>query len=170
MRGGRVVRIDTHGLDVQIEAGKISGLLDKKGGLFRRQAGQDRHGEEQSLVVVLEKLFLIQDLGRQQGGRDDREQVADGLIAGFPPQLDDLLAGQPRVGSGLFEFGQHSAFGVAVSSLEKGAQFIEVEIHIIAGTIFRQDNAIGIEHSIKRPASLQPSRPWEKRREDMAEG
>jgi len=34
----------------------------------------------------------------------------------------------------------------------------------------RQDNAIGIEHSIKRPASLQPSRPWEKRREDMAEG
>src|SRR6266498_3353221 len=91
----RMMGIDAHRLDIQIKAGKISGLLDEQRGLLRRQAGQDRHGEKETLVVVLEELLLVQDLGRLQRDRDLQEKVADNLITGLPPQLDDLVAGQP---------------------------------------------------------------------------
>ena len=130
----------------EIKAGKISCLLDEQRGLLRRQAGQDRHGEEQALVVVLEELLLVQDLGSLQGGGDLQEKVADDLIARLPPQMEELVSRQPRVGSVVFEFVQGSIFCVAVSSLEIRTQFVEVEIDVVAGTIFGQHNAVRIEY------------------------
>src|SRR5439155_22219046 len=116
-----------------IKAWKISGLLDKQRGLLRRQAGEHGHGEEEALIVVLEELLLVQDLGRLQGGGDLEDKVADDLIAGLPSQQEALVARQPRMVSGLFVFVQDAIFCVAVSSLEIGTQFIEVETDVVAG-------------------------------------
>src|SRR5439155_24044445 len=95
---------------------------------------------------VLEELFLVQDLRHLQGGSDLEEKVADDLIAGLPSQKEDLVARQLRVGSGLFDLVQDSIFCGAVSTLEIGTQFIEVEIDVVAGTIFGQYDAVRIEY------------------------
>ena len=50
------------------------------------------------------------------------------------------------MGPGPFEFAQDATLRIAVSSLEIRTQFIQVEIHIVAGTILSQHDAVRIEY------------------------
>jgi hypothetical protein len=59
--------------------------------------------------------------------------------------LEYLLARQPRVSTGLLEFAQGAILCAAVAGLEIGTQFIQIEVHVVAGTVFGQHDTVRIE-------------------------